>query len=648
MLPSLALSGVCWDGNVLSEVPNQAMISSPVLRRPLRSPTGLLVSGLFLALVLPGLASLSCLLAGAPREDQPAGLARILGEEPLEEEVYEPPPITGYEIVGNEHVSEQVILLTLESKVGMPFDEDLIDRDVKALKGLGYFSTVVPQILPYRNGVKIVYRVLENPYIADIRVEGNDLISTETILETLDIKTGAILNVGQLQEAIQKVNDLYAEKGYIYCGILSQDQFQIDPATDILSIRIAEAELGDINVSGNTKTRTHVITREMEIKRGELIKSEDLKRSLRNVFNLGYFEDVKPPVPQFSEDKKRVDLDLEVKEQKTGSASFGGGYSSVNGIVGFLDLAETNFRGRGQTARAKIQLGGERSYLLNFVEPYFRGKPVSVGVAAFKTAIDREEIQNRVVTSRFREKRAGGSLSGGWRVGRDKRLSTSFSHERVTVENRAAFFNGAPSPLPQDLQRLDTNNDGRISFPEQSLKVTWTHDNRDNRLNPTKGSRFSLTGGVTGDFLKGPNGFYQLTGDYRSYKKLDNLWGGTVLAGRFRAGTTLVTEGELRFIDRWAIGGGDSLRGYEDREFTGEDFTVLNLELRKTFTKVLGAAVFVDGGDAFNADGRGFDFKSSYGIGLRVNTPLGPFRLDYGKPFEGRSGRFHFGIGQQF
>ncbi len=604
-------------------------------------------------LILVSMAALAMTLApttllaeepAQPEGDQPAGLARILGENPAVKQKKEEKqlPITGYEIVGNRNVSEQVILLSLESNVGRPFSQEMVDADVKALRKLGYFSTIVPQITPYQKGVKIVFRVVENPYIERVEIMGNEIVPTEDIEKALDIKTNAILNVGQLQEAIKRVNKLYTDKGYAYCGILGQDQFAIDSTSQVLAIRIAEPKLKEINVAGNKKTRKHVITREMEIDVGELVKTESLKRSMRNVYNLGYFEDVKPPMPKLSLDKQYMTLDMEVKEQKTGSASFGGGFSSINGIIGFLDLSEKNFRGKGQTIRAKLQFGGEESYVLSFVEPYFRDRPVSVGFNLFKTAVDRQQIQNRLIVSQFREKRSGFSVTGGWRVGRDKRLSATFTDEDIKVSNLG--FTG----LPPDLTRLDTDADGVVKFPEQSLRLTWTHDGRDNPLNPKSGSRLSLTAGVTGVILEGPNGFYQYTGDYRAYHTMPEFWDGVTLAGRMRAGHTSVADGELRFIDRFAIGGADTVRGFDDREFTGKDFVVGNIELRKQFTKMVGIAAFIDAGDAFNSDNSGLDLNSAYGLGLRLNTPLGPFRLDYGKPFDSREGQFHFGIGHQF
>jgi outer membrane protein insertion porin family len=557
-------------------------------------------------------------------------------------------PITGLDVVGNQNVSKDVIVLSLSSKVGDAFTEDRLRKDVETVKNLGYFSSIETDLIPYQGGVKVTFRVVENPIISKIHVQGNKLITTARIKQLLNIKTNATLNLTQLQEGIKAVNKAYVDKGYAFCGILSNEQFAIDPRTQTLKIKIIEPRLRRLAVSGNKKTRSHVITREMSLARGKLLRTEEIKRSMRDVHNLGYFEDVKPPAPKLDIKNQAIDLNFEVKEQKTGTASFGGGYSSVNGFIGFVDVAESNFRGRGQTIRAKYQFGGEQSFLFSFVEPWFRGHPVSLGGSVYRTRVEREQFTNGLNFNRFLEQRSGFGVSSGWRLQRDTRLSATFSDEHIRLDSNIASRGSIQAALPPDLKRFDNRNRNIVEFDEQSLGVNWTKDKRDNFQLPRKGWRLSVGASVTGGFLQGINGFNKYVSDYRTYVPL-KLFHGSTIATRLRGGVTDVTEGELRFIDRFAVGGNDSIRGFQDREFTGANFLVSNLELRKEFSKVVGAAVFFDMGDAWNSDGRSFTNKSAYGAGMRITTPLGPFRLDYGIPTETRrSGRLHFGIGQTF
>jgi outer membrane protein insertion porin family len=562
-------------------------------------------------------------------------------------------PITAFDVVGNQNVSKEVVVLSLQSKIGDAFTEDRLKRDVETVKNLGYFSSIETDLTPYQGGVKVTFRVSENPIINKVQVQGNKLIPTKRILQLLNIKTGATLNLTQLQEGIKAINKEYMDKGYAFCGILSNEQFSIDPRASVLKIRILEPKLRKLVVSGNKKTRPNVITREMRsLRKGRLLKTEDIKRSMRDVHNLGYFEDVKPPQPKLDIKNQTIDLNFEVKEQKTGTASFGGGYSSVNGFIGFVDVSESNFRGRGQTIRAKYQFGGEQSFLFSFVEPWFRNKPVSLGGSVYRTRVEREQFTNGFNLNRFLEERAGYGLSSGWRLARDTRLSASFSDERIKLDANIPSRGSIQAGLPPDLALFDPDGDNRVKFDEQSFGLNWTKDKRDNFQFPKDGWRLSLGISVTGGILEGINGFNKYVGDYRTYTPL-KIFGGSTFAVRTRAGFTDLTEGFLRFIDRFAVGGNDSIRGFQDREFTGANFLVSNFEMRKDFSKIVGAALFFDVGDAWNSVDAGvkrkFDAKSSYGAGLRVTTPLGPFRLDYGVPTDSaREGRLHFGIGQSF
>ena len=564
-------------------------------------------------------------------------------------------PITAFDVVGNQNVSKEVLILALATKVGDPFTEERLKKDVETVKNLGYFSQIETDLTPYQGGVKITFRVAENPIINHISLQGNKLVPTKRLLQLLNIKTGSTLNLTQLQEGIKAINKEYMEKGYAFCGILSNEQFSIDPRAGNLKIRILEPKLRKLVVTGNKKTRPNVITREMlSLKKGKLLKTEDIKRAMRDVHNLGYFEDVKPPQPKLDIRNQAIDLNFEVKEQKTGTASFGGGYSSVNGFIGFVDVSESNFRGRGQTIRAKYQFGGEKSFLFSFVEPWFLGKPVSLGASIYNTKVEREQFTSGTSLNRFLEQRVGAGLSTGWRVARDSRISGSFSSEQITIDRNIANRGSIQAALPADLLRFDPNNTGVVKFDEQSLGLNWTKDKRDNFQFPHDGWRLSLGASMTGGILQGINGFNKYIVDYRTYAPI-KMFGGTTFAMRTRGGITDLTRGDLRFIDRFAVGGNDSIRGFQDREFTGANFLVSNFELRKDFSKIVGAALFFDAGDAWHADdltGAGptpFNLKAAYGAGLRVTTPLGPFRLDYGIPTDHtRSGRLHFGIGQSF
>jgi outer membrane protein insertion porin family len=566
------------------------------------------------------------------------------GEKPKE---VEGPPIAKVDVLGNRLISTDVILLSLETKPGDHVRESLIDRDVEALQRLGYFAYVEPEVVPAEGGqVTLLYKVIENPVLREVRVEGATLLPIEELQKNIVVEPGNVLNVTQLKESLARINKLYQDKGYAFCGVLSPQQFDMDRQTGILTLRVAEPVLGEMRILGNDKTKAFVIRRQFEVRRGRVLKAEKLRRSLRNLVRLNFFDEVKPPRPILSEDLSIVDLEIEVSEQRTGQASAGGGYSSLNGLIGFIDVAERNFKGRGQTVRVKWEFGGQRSYQLDFVEPWFKGKPQSLGISLFSTRVNRAQFDNSFTTAQYEERRTGYALSSSWRIAKDTRLSLSFSSEQVRAQT-----NGL-SPLPLALAVRDLNGDGVVAFDQQFITTGWVKDARDNPMAANEGYRYSVSVSTTGGLLKGPTGFNRYVFDIRKYMPIGRRAEKTkrapwTLAFRTRFGFHSVFEGNLTFNDRFAIGGADSIRGYQDREFTGERFGLANLELRKHLSKVISVVAFADAGDAWGGTGVTKDIKVSQGFGLRLTTPIGPFRLDYGKG-QGRSGRFHFGIGNQF
>lgn len=588
--------------------------------------------------------------ASAGRGRTPPNLAEsaeMEGDTRKKPEEPEGPPIAAIDVLGNRLISSDVILLSLEAKVGDRVKDSLIERDVDALQQLGYFAYVEPEVIPTEDGqVSILYKVVENPVLREVKVEGATLIPVEQLQENIVVEPGNVLNVTQLKESLSRLNKVYQEKDYFFCGVLSPDQFDMDRSTGVLTIRVAEPVLGEIRITGNNKTRSHVILRQMEVRRGRILQAEGLRRSIRNLVRLNYFDEVKPPHPVLSEDLSVVDLEIEVSEARTGQASAGGGYSSLNGVIGFIDVAERNFRGRGQTVRVKWEFGGQRSYQLDFVEPWLNGKPQSLGLSLFSTRVNRAQFFNSLQTNLYEERRTGYAISTSRRVAKDTRLTLSFSDENVEAQGSIG------QPLPFDLALRDPDGDGHVSFDQQFVTLGWIKDARDNPINANEGYRYSASMSTTGGALKGPAGFNRYVFDARKYFPLGKRQERTgrtpwTFATRVRYGFHSVFEGNLTFNDRFAIGGSDSIRGYEDREFTGERFSLGNFELRKHISKIMSAVLFYDLGHAWGSDGIQRDFQGGYGLGLRLTTPIGPFRLDYGRG-EDRGGRFHFGIGQQF
>ncbi len=520
------------------------------------------------------------------------------------------PPVTDIVIKGNDNTAKQIILLSMTTRIGQSLTRENLEKDVKAIYKMGYFQQP-PKVHTerYGPGVRLIFQVSENPKVESITLEGNTLIPTE-----------------QLYEDLSQISSLYRKKGYIYSGIYNPGkQVQIDGTR--IHVKVHESKIHSIEVKGNKKTRKHVIMRELLMEEGQIVNRERVADSLRNLRNLDYFEMEQPEIA-LNPDTGDTDIVLNVKDIKTGTASFGGGYSSVNGFVGFVDATERNFRGKGQSLRVKTQFGGEQAYELAFTEPYWKGRKQALGGSIFRTIVDRDDIRNQTLFRRFEERREGFSVFSSWRQKKDESLTLRFTDERI----KTRALSGAPTGLLNDHQ--------------QSIGLTWMRDKRDNFQYPTKGDRHAFTFTTTGGLLAGRNNFNKYSYDYRKYWQTKFIRKNT-LALRTRLGLAQELDGTIPFIDLWSIGGSQTIRGYEDREFVGKKMWYTNLEMRYKLSEQFTAAVFSDLGSAWDSF-EGFDLKSSYGIGIRFKTPLGPFRLDFARASDRGSNKVHFGIGSMF
>ncbi|MCJ8345162.1 outer membrane protein assembly factor, partial [bacterium] len=220
-------------------------------------------------------------------------------------------------------------------------------------------------------------------------------------------------------------------------------------------------------------------------------------------------------------------------------------------------------------------------------------------------------------------------LFTSWRKKKDESLTLRFVDERISTRVLA----GTPTALFDDHQ--------------QTIGLSWVRDKRDNFQNAKEGYRHSFSFSTTGGILAGANNFNKYSYDFRKYWPTKILANGEVIAFRTKLALAQKIDGFIPYIDLWSIGGSQTLRGYEDREFVGKKMWFTNLELRHPISKQFSAALFVDAGSAWG-EYNSFELKKAYGLGIRFKTPLGPFRLDWAKATDRSSAQIHFGIGNTF
>ncbi len=497
--------------------------------------------------------------------------------------------------------------------------------------------------------------------VGHIAVGGNSVVTEDEIFAAMEnIKQDKVFSREKLSVDIAKIRTLYFDRGYIFADV--KDTTSLDPATGLVDIKIDVVEGGlayvdKIKIQGNTRTRDIVIRRELRISPGERFDGEKLKRSKERLNNLGYFEDVGLDIED-TDQSDRKDLVVQVKEAKTGSFSFGGGFSTVDKVIGFIEIEQKNFdfanwptfTGGGQNLKLRAETGSTRNnLLLSFTEPWLFDYPVSAGFDAFRTERNREQD----VGYAYSEKRIGGNIRLGKEFSEYLSGRVAFRRESVTIED-------LESNVSADLLAEEGTN----TVSALGTSLIW--DSTDSAFNPTKGLVVRGDIDVAGGFLGGDKDFYrtQLMSSYYIPLKFKS-----VLEFRGRAGfvDAYGDSEKVPIFERFFAGGARSIRGYDERTvgpldsntedpIGGESLFVGNIEYTIPLIDFVKLATFFDIGNVWakTEDFASGDLRSGAGLGLRVKTPVGPINLDYGYPLsdepgqEERSGKFYFSVSRGF
>lgn len=521
----------------------------------------------------------------------------------------------------------------LFSRSGDTLSKDVIENDITVLGNMGVFAEVTPTFQTLPEGVQVVYVVTPNPVVKSVSVEGSTVYSQKQLESFLDIPVGKVLNTVVVGTKLQAVDAAYNRDGYMLAHVSG---IQVTPTGDI-RIAISEGIVEKIETQGNKKTKKRVITREMVQKENMPFNKYLARRSVQNIYNTGYFEDVNIRLlPGSTPD--RVIIEIDVAEQRTGTVTVGAGYSKSNGFVGILGLSETNFRGTGDKVNLHWEFGGDgsdgKNYTLSYTRPWLDDKGTSGSISIFNRQDEYSDYQSDGSTySKYDRKTTGGTLSFGRQTGVFSRDYLTFDSRKDTWEEHVSGFDYSTDP------KYLADNFGKTN----SVTYQRVFDSRDNVYDPTSGKRFMYSvqyAGLGGDFS-----FEKISAEMRTYKKVGHSH---VLAFRLAAG---IGFGDIPYSQLYTVGGSDSLRGYEDDQFRGRKYYNATLEYRFPIFKKVQGVVFADVGSAWDSPSvpwhnNGDKFNLGVGPGLRIQTPIGPIRLDYGFGKDG--GKFSFAFGGQF
>ncbi len=503
----------------------------------------------------------------------------------------------------------------------------------------------------------------------------------------LDMDVGDVFTPKGLTKDIEAVEDFYGAKGYIDVTSSSRNLNVVripntETGTMDLEFQIDEGQrsyIEKIEIRGNTITKDKVIRRELAVSPGEVFDMVRVKVSKQRLEGLTYFEkvDTRPEAtePPIAGHKNLV---VGVDEKSTGNLTMGAGFSSVDAIVGFAEFYQGNFdlfrpptfRGGGQKFRLRVQLGTQRQdYLVSFIEPWFLGRKLALGVDLYHREWNFQSLDNL-----YNETRTGARLSLTRALWSDFFIgSVSYTLEDVGI----IFNDSATHARIVEVPGQGGNPPTYVVVPGNTPQALWeqeghallskagfslAYDTRGGGLLPNRGQRSEIFAQFVGGPLGGDKEFYTL--ELKSAWYFPGLFPGHILevAGRTGVAESLKSE-DVPFYDRWYLGGLYSLRGFKYRSVSpredhisepigGDTYWFGYAEYSIPIIERLRLALFYDVGNVASGsyDYKLDNFNDNWGIGLRLNLPIGPLRLDYGIPihhdeFNSGSGRFQFGVG---
>ena len=562
--------------------------------------------------------------------------------------------ITGLSISGVTAEQQAQLLPILTEKIGDAVSVDGVFKDVTNLGNTGYFSEVNPVFTTVPEGVKLDFAVTVNPITTGVAFEGNTVYTSEVLTKFMDLQPGQVLNSVYVGQKVQGINAAYARDGYMLAHV---DGIRVDDQ-GVLHVHIVEGIVEDIVPAGNKKTRDKVITREFVQKKGKPFNKFLVRRSVERVYNLGFFDDVNVRMLPGDQDPNNVIIEIDVLEHKTGTITLGAGYSKSDGLMGIIEFGEDNFRGTGDKFKVHWEIGGKKkykNYQISYLKPWIDSKGTSLGFSFFNREdeyTDYNEDGNEV--AEYNKKSRGFNISFGRQTG-------EYTRDYLTLESRKDSYKWDEDDSSGF--RYDKNagkgknwDNGSYNFANDKYvdknfgrinSITWqkVYDSRDNIYEPTRGRRISYTAQWAGHGLGGDFDFYKFTAEARMYKKLGAK---NVLAFRARGG---FIQGDAPYSQLFTLGGADSLRGYEDDQFRGKYMYNATLEFRFPIVKKVSGVLFTDIGDAWDAPNVTWynskkTFNYGVGAGVRITTPIGPVKLDYG--VGKHKNKFHFSFGTQF
>lgn len=512
----------------------------------------------------------------------------------------------------------------------------------------GYIEARVgePQIEFKETWIEVTIKINEGKRfeVGNVDVVGDLIHSPKELKARLKIVKKKYFSRETVRNDILALTDLYSDAGYAYASISPLIKRNVEKRNVGISYKIDKGKkvyFEQIIIGGNTKTRDKVIRRQLEVYEQALYSGSLLKKGVRKLYRMEYFEDVKINTRKGQSDDQMV-LKIDVTEKPTGSFSFGGGYSSVESFFIQGAITQRNLFGRGQILSLKAELGGRSSrYSISFTEPWLFDIPLSAGFDLFNWEYDYDTYVKASM---------GGRLRFSYPLFDFTRLHVTYTLDRADIKD-------VDDDANQNIKDLEGVN------LTSSIKTALRYDSRDKIFNPTRGSTHSI--GLEYAGIGGNIGFTKLRLETGWHIPL--VWKIMGFAHGKGGYVAEVSDKDLPDYEKFYLGGINSLRGFDFQDISlidengakigGDKFIQFNFEIIVPLLQDAGVVglVFYDTGNVYAAEDN-LDLSSlrkSVGYGFRWYSPMGPMRLEYGYildplPGENQDGRWEFSMGGAF
>ncbi|HEX2466039.1 MAG TPA: outer membrane protein assembly factor BamA [Thermoanaerobaculia bacterium] len=526
-------------------------------------------------------------------------------------------------------------------------------------------------------GIVIPVEEGERWKLGEILFEGNKVLPDEFLKNAFEEPKGGWLRQDVIDNGMKQLEEFYSNTGYMFARIDDEILEREDLVADV-KLTIDEGDqfrVGRIEFSGNSKTKDRVLRRSLRVQEGMVFNSGQLKNSMFRINQLEYFKvhEEDPVELDIDGEDKKVNLVIKGDEAERTELTFGGGYSEIDGFFLQGGIRTRNFLGRGETLGVQIQTGRyTEQFDVSYFIPWLRDKPQNVGFQLFKRDLDYDLYSSQ----RFVRKEEGGSATYQRVVGPWSNVSLSYSNAAYEDFRSFNFFGDETTTVSQ-----------QFDFTRSSINLGWTYDKRDSQIEPTRGLYTRAGLEYAGGFLGGGDWYYRPTLGLTYFKKLhlgalETVAGINVEGGLIDPfGTNSDgTDREIFFLNRFFLGGEQSIRGFEFRSVWARDFETgrtiledgfpkggdkffqLNLEYQFLLGGPFRLVPFLDAANVYD-DEQAYDLthlRYSAGLELRINVPLfgAPLRFIWSNnidPLEGlpefdqeRFQSFDFSIGTSF